>query len=153
MLYAKQTQDRKLIKELVFSFEDKVKSLIKKHKISAVGFIPPTVKRQVQLMKELERNLAIKLPSISIKKAQTPVIVAQKTLNKLEDRIENARNTIFVDETSKFVNILLIDDAVGSGATMNETARKISLREICTGKIYGLAITGSFKGFEVISEI
>jgi len=153
LLYAKQTQDKKLIRELVLEFKDKVKDFVKDKQIDAVGFIPPTIKREVQIMKEVEKNLELKLSKISIKKIKTPVVVAQKTLKKLEDRIENASSSILVDETKAFGNILLIDDAVGSGATMNEVARKIRQRDICKGKIYGLSITGSFKGFAVISEI
>ena len=56
-------------------------------------------------------------------------------------------------ENAVFKNILLLDDAVGSGATLNEVAKKIRERKICQGKIIGLAITGSFKGFDVISEL
>lgn len=80
-------------------------------------------------------------------------MVPQKTLTKLEDRIENAKNTIFVDDRQVHDNILLIDDAVGSGATLNETALQIKRKKLCTGKIYGLAIVGSFKDFDVISEV
>ena len=137
----------------MLAFKNKVDFLIKKHKIQAVGFIPPTLQRQVQLMKELERNLGLSLPTILIKKAKTPVVVAQKTLSKLEDRIENARKTIFVSNDKTYSNILLIDDAVGSGATMNETAKKLKENDIIRGKIYGLAIIGSFKSFAVISEV
>ena len=90
---------------------------------------------------------------IRLSKIKTEVIVPQKTLNKLADGIENARNTIFVDDVNQYNNILLIDDAVGSGATMNETAAKIRAKNICRGKIIGLAITGSAKGFDVISEV
>ena len=51
--------------------------------------------------------------------------VAQKTLGKLEERVRNAKETIFVDKiNSRFNNLLLIDDAVGSAATLNETAKK-----------------------------
>jgi len=48
---------------------------------------------------------------------------------------------------------LLIDDAIGSGATLNEIALQIKNRGIVNGKIIGLAITGSIKGFDVISEV
>jgi len=153
LLYAKQSQDKKLMKELTDDIRPTVNELIKKFKIDGVGFIPPTVKREVQFMKELERNLHPHIRKVSIVKIKTDIIVPQKTLNKLEDRIENARKTIIVDEKSEFDNILLIDDAVGSGATLNETALQIRGKGICKGKIIGLAITGSFKGFDVISEV
>jgi len=84
---------------------------------------------------------------------KTDFIVPQKTLNKLPDRIENAQQTFVVSETGKFNNILLVDDALGSGATMNEIASQIKHKGICKGKIIGLTITGSFKGFDVISEV
>ncbi|MCL4417171.1 MAG: hypothetical protein M1365_10810, partial [Actinobacteria bacterium] len=68
-------------------------------------------------------------------------------------RIENARQTIIVDDKRIYENVLLIDDAVGSGATMNEIARQIKDKYLVNGHIIGLAITGSFKGFDVISEV
>ncbi len=153
LLYAKQSQNKGLINELISDIEPQIQQLIKKYDINAVGFIPPTVKREIQFMKELERKSLLHLPKINIIKIKTEITVPQKTLNKLEDRIENARKTIIVDESQKYKNILLIDDAVGSGATLNETAAQIKDRGLCEGKIIGLAITGSFKGFDVISEV
>ena len=95
----------------------------------------------------------MKVSRINIVKTKNKLLIPQKTLNKLEDRIENAKKTIIVNDTRIFNNILLIDDAVGSGSTLNETALQIRRKKICTGKIYGLAIVGSFKGFDVISEV
>jgi len=152
LLYAKQSQNKKIINELIESIKTKVNKLINLEKIDAVGFIPPTIKREVQFMKILEKKLNLTLPSISIIKIKTDIIVPQKTLSKLEDRIENADSTIIVDEERKFKKILLIDDAVGSGATLNQVACKIKKRGIA-GSVVGLAITGSLKGFDVISEI
>ncbi|MEI6490223.1 MAG: DeoR family transcriptional regulator [bacterium] len=152
LLYAKQSQNRGLIKELVDQIRPQIEELIMKYKIEAVGFIPPTVKREIQLMRELERQLHLTNPKVSLVKVKTPVIVPQKTLNKLEDRIENAKGTIMVDDTKKFKTVLLIDDALGSGATINETAKKIKNQGLAD-TIIGLAITGSFSGFEVISEV
>jgi len=153
LLYAKQSQDKTLIKDLIKTFKDKINKLIKRHSIKAVGFIPPTVKREIQFMKELEKNLNLNLPILNISKVKTPIIVPQKTLSKLADRIENAKKTFFIDDNRTFNNVLLIDDAVGSGATMNKIVQKIKQGKFSKGKVYGLAITGSFKGFEVISEI
>lgn len=153
LLYAKQSQNKMLMKELILNIKPKIEELIKKCKIGSIGFVPPTVKRETQFMKELENRLHLNLRKISIIKAKTEVSVPQKTLNKLADRIENAKRTIIVDEKNEYENILLIDDAVGSGSTLNETAAKIKAKGITKGKIIGLAITGSFKGFDVISEV
>jgi len=153
LLYAKQSQDRQQIKSLIKTIKPGIEQIINKYDIDGVGFIPPTVRREVQFMKELQKHLKLPLQTLSIVKIKTPVVVPQKTLNKLNDRIENARNTIVVDDNGSYKNILLIDDAVGSGATLNETAAQIQHRKICRGKIIALAITGSYKGFDVISEI
>lgn len=153
LLYAKQSQSKALMKELITTIKPKVDYVIKKYGIDGVGFIPPTVKREVQFMKELEKNLHQNVRKVSLVKLKTEITVPQKTLHKLEDRIENARKTIIVNEASSYEHILLIDDAVGSGATLNETAAQIKNKGICRGKIIGLSITGSFKGFDVISEV
>mgnify|MGYP001570346989 FL=1 len=152
LLYAKQSQNRNLTKQLATEIKPRVIDLIKRYRIEAVGFIPPTVRREVQLMRELERRLDLPLPSLELVKVQTPVAVPQKTLSKLADRVENARETIVVAERRQFDRILLLDDALGSGATLNETARKLKDQKVAK-VVIGLAITGSFSGFEVISEV
>ncbi|MCX6763194.1 MAG: HTH domain-containing protein [Candidatus Moranbacteria bacterium] len=152
LLYAKQSQNKKLMRELADDIRLAVNGIIKKYHIDAIGFIPPTVKREVQFMKELEKNLHPSVKIITITKIKTDIIVPQKTLNKLKDRIENAKKTIVVNEPGKYKNILLIDDAVGSGATLNETSTQIKQKGIAE-KVIGLSITGSFKGFDVISEV
>lgn len=153
LLYAKQSQNRILMKEIIEYIKPNINKIIKKFKIDGIGFIPPTVKREVQLMKVLDKGLNESIRKLSISKIKTMVAVPQKTLNKLADRIENAKKTIVVEDNSTYKNILLIDDAVGSGATLNETAKKIVEKKICKGKIIGVAITGSFNGFDVISEV
>lgn len=153
LLYAKQSQNIALMRELIAEIRPKILEVVKKYNIDGILFIPPTVKREVQFMKILEEQLRLSIKRISVAKIRTQIIIPQKTLSKLEDRIENARQTIAVDDASRYRNILLIDDAVGSGATLNETARQIKNKKLARGKIIGLAITGSFKGFDVISEV
>lgn len=152
LLYAKQSQNKKLIKELIDDSRSLVEFLIKKFKIDGIGFVPPTVKRELQFMNEFKKKLNLPVREIMITKIKTDIIIPQKTLNKLNDRIENAQMTFAVEENGFFKNILLIDDAVGSGATLNEIAKKIKEKGIAK-KVVSLAITGSFRGFDVISEI
>ena len=153
LLYAKQSQNVRLMHELVKEINPKVMSIIDKYDIDGVLFVPPTVKREIQFMRELERMLRLPVRIISVGKIRTDIAIPQKTLSKLVDRIENARHTIVVEDTGSFRNVLIIDDAVGSGATINETAKQIKKRSLVRGKVIGLAITGSFKGFDVISEV
>jgi hypothetical protein len=153
LLFAKQSQNRKLINELADIIKPSVLKVIKEYNVDGVGFIPPTVKRELQLIRQIQKRLNLDTRTLVINKVKTPVAVPQKTLNKIEDRVINARETIVVEASGSYSNILLIDDAVGSGSTLNETAKKIRQRGLCRGQIIGLAITGSFKGFEVISEV
>lgn len=150
--FAKQGQNKKLMQEIIDMVKERINKLIKEKKIDAVGFIPPTIKRHLQFMHVLQKGLNLPLPHITLVKVSGPIPVPQKALSKIEDRIINAQVSIIVKDTRSFNNILLIDDAVGSGATINETAVKLKFKETAQ-TVIGLAITGSFKGFDVIQEV
>jgi hypoxanthine-guanine phosphoribosyltransferase len=154
VLYAKQSQSEKLIKEIALEIKPFVLKLIKEQQIKAVCFIPPTIPRKVQFLKELQFNLDLSLPEIQLEKAyRGEILVAQKTLSKLEERVENARESIFIKKQSvDYESVLLIDDAVGSGATLNETAKKLKIYPTVK-KIIAFAVVGSLKGFDIIQEV
>ena len=154
MYLGKTSQNKQLIAEIATIIKPGINELIKKHNIKLVCFIPPTIDRKVQFMEVLKQNLKINLPEIIAVKTIGEARIPQKTLRKLEDRIINARATIAVSPSQKInSNVLIIDDATGSGATLNETAKKI--KTIASGKIkvIGYSVVGSFKGFDVISEV
>lgn len=150
--FAKQGQNRKLTREIVSLTKERTEQLIIDKKIDAVGYIPPTIKRQLQFMNVLQKGYNLSLPHLNLLKVTGAIPIPQKGLNKIEDRIGNARASIIVKENREFNNVLLIDDAVGSGATINETATKLKSKGTAK-KVFGLAITGSFKGFDVIQEV
>lgn len=150
--YAKQGQSRPLMQEIISLTKNKLEILIKEKRIEAVGYVPPTIKRHLQIMTALQKGYNLSFPHLNLVKVSGAIPVPQKALSKLEDRISNARASIVIRDTRQFGNILLIDDAVGSGATINETAAKLKKKGTAK-KIFGLAITGSFKGFDVIQEV
>ena len=80
------------------------------------------------------------------------LIKLYKALSKIHERVANAKMSFVNIEKQQFQKILIIDDAVGSGATINEIAQKIKHNKTAN-EIIGLAITGSYKGFEVITEL
>jgi hypothetical protein len=150
--YAKQGQNKMLMKILIDEIIDKVQTIISVYNIDAIAYVPPTIKRETQLMKVLANGLKINLPSIEIQKIGGIIPVPQKSLNKIEERINNAENTFVVKGKVSFKNVLLIDDAVGSGSTLNQIAGKIKTKQLAI-TVIGLAIVGSFTGFDVITDV
>jgi len=153
VLYAKQSQNKDFTEKICNQIKRDILDIIEKHNIGAVSFIPPTVPRKTQFIVEVESCLKLNLPTIKLVKISGEVLIPQKTLSKLEERVVNARETIYVKspEAIGYKNILLIDDATGSGATFNEVAKKI--KEKSNANIFAYAIVGSIKGFDVISEV
>ena len=150
--YGKQGQNKYLMEIMMREVAERVHSFVAMHDADAVGFVPPTIRREVQIMKYIQTRLNIALPVIDIKKLSGIIPVPQKSLSKLDERIRNAENTFAVTDQRKFKNVILIDDAVGSGSTLNQIAGKIKNKEVAK-KVIGLAIVGSFKGFDVITDV
>ena len=152
LLYSKQGQSLSFMNQLIAEVKPQIESIINMYSFDAIAFVPPTVKREIQIMKLLEERCSFGLKIIKIDKLKTPIIVPQKTLSKLSDRIYNAKHSMIAKDSSTYKHILLVDDAVGSGATLNEIAFQLKDKNICK-KVTGLALVGSFKGFDVISEV
>jgi hypothetical protein len=150
--FAKQGQNKMLMEQICVLLKPVLEKLIAEKRIDAVGYIPPTIKRELQLMNYIKRSFNLSLPHINIQKVSGVIPVPQKALAKLGERISNARSSIVVDDKRVYKKILLIDDAVGSGATINETACKIKFKKMAA-VVMGFALVGSFKGFDVIQEV
>ncbi len=140
------------MKMIVSEIKYRLANFIDANNIDAIVYVPPTIKRNVQIMDFFEKNLGVALPKIKVQKIRNNIVIPQKALSKLVERVENARKTFYVGENQSYNKVLILDDAIGSGATINEIALKIRSAGLAK-EIYGLAITGSYKGFEVISEI
>lgn len=153
VLHGKQAQSKKIIKKIALECEPTIQNLIKKLKIDAVAWEPHSLPRKIPFLKELEKNMSLSAHKIQLVKAYSGEIpIAQKSLSKLEERIRNAAETIFVKNSELGAKrILIIDDAIGSGATLEETAKK--LKSMGADFVAGYAVVGSLKGFEVIREV
>jgi predicted amidophosphoribosyltransferase len=150
----KSSQNKELITEIASIVKQDIQKLIDKYSIKFICFIPPTIDRKVQFLDVLQQKLKINLPVVKVSKVASDIKIPQKTLQKLEDRIINAKTTIVVKPSQEIdSNVLIIDDATGSGATINETAGKIRNITKKKIKIIGYSVVGSYKGFDVISEV
>jgi hypothetical protein len=150
--FAKQGQNQFLMRIMIEEIRPRIIEFLQTQKADAVGFIPPTIRRELQLMKFIQTQLNLSLPVVEIRKISGMIPVPQKSLSKLEERIRNADNTFAITERRTFNRVILIDDAVGSGSTLNQIAGKIKEKGVAK-EITGLAVVGSFKGFDVITDV
>ena len=154
--YAKQSQNKSLITESVDEIIHKIECHIQRGRYSAIAIVPWSIDRKNQLLKILKNRLkSLNLPFVNIiKYYPNGIAIPQKTLKTREQRIQNARNTIFVDDKNikQYEKVFLIDDFVGSWATLNETARK--LKQSWVKQVDGFAFVGNLNlSYEVINEI
>lgn len=154
--YAKQSQNKKLINETLEIIFPRLLCLIGKGKFDAIAMTPWSIERKNQLLEYIKEALIpYKIPFVNIiKYYENGITIPQKSLKSREERIQNAQNTIYIHDSNitKYKKILLIDDFVGSGATMNETAKK--LKDDGAKEVIGFALVGNLNlSYDVINEI
>lgn len=66
----------------------------------------------------MEIKLKIQLPIVKLNTFSGIMPIPQKSVNKLEKRIVNIENSFSIPKKNVYNHIILIDDAVGSGATL-----------------------------------
>ncbi len=152
VMISKQTGDNETTKFLVEKCDAAVREICKKYSIDAVAFVSPTVQRQEQLMSRLENGVATELPRVKVYKVGARMLIAQKTLKSLKDRILNAQQTFVVESSKKYENVLIIDDALDSGATLQEISKQIIQKKL-SKKCYGLVLVASPSGYEIIHDV
>ena len=149
------SQSREFADQLIGDFLPVLSSYIEKGGFDAIAFIPPSASRRVQLMQILrKRFLSIAtVPVVDIEKQHGRVVQQQKHLSNIVRRLKNAEKTFYIVYAGKSYNkVLLVDDFVGSGATMNQIAKKL-MRQGVAKKVWGIGIIGVRKGFTVVKKV
>jgi hypothetical protein len=154
--YAKQSQNKPLIQETIDLVLPRLLCMIRSGGYDAIAMTPWSIERKNQLLKYLQYALLVcDLPFVRvIKYYENNIRIPQKSLKTRDERIQNARNTIYIHDPdiSEYKKVLLIDDFVGSGATMNETAKK--LKDEGVQVVIGFALVGNLDlKYEVINEL
>ena len=153
--YAKLAEDLGIMNTVFQWAGPLVESVVDHYKIDAIAFVPHSLPRKYPFLPRFRNFLQSRVPEVELIKISGDIPIAQKTLKSTEERRDNAVNTIFLgpDSPSRpYKRLLLIDDAVGSGATLQESARKIKQKGVAEA-VYGFAMVGSIKGFEVMNEV
>ena len=134
--------------QLVSDFLPTLVEYVKRVGFDAVAFVPPSASRLFQLMYMLRKRFSSisDLPIISIGKHHGDVPQQQKHLGSIADRLQNADFTFYVRPAKwSYDKVLLVDDFVGSGATMNQIAKKL-IQQGAAKKVWGIGIVGVRKG-------
>ena len=153
ILYAKQNSDEVLMKRIARTIEAPLLSLIAREKFDMIGLIPHSISRKKDFLESTINFLDISpTPKKIFTKIYEQHVVAQKTLKSKEERESNAEETLYLKDVDIPRRILLIDDACGSGATLNIAAKKIK-HKFPQAKIYALTFVGSMNGFDVINQV
>lgn len=133
-----------------------INMLVAKHKVDALLWVPHSLKRQVGLMDELRRQLGGTRAEIKVIKAFPAEVIPQKSISDLQMRITNAlaSNHIMTShhQLKTIRSVLIIDDAIGSNATIHGIATKLKQGNDSL-EIHAIAPVGSFKGFDIIQDI
>lgn len=155
----KEFQDRKEIENFYKEvFTKDFEELIHHYTIDTIIVIPNSVWRKISFNEYIEKKLKktfSTIPFITVKTNVFPGRRPQKKIHGICKRIENATKLFdIVDIPNKQAkNILLIDDVLWSGATMNTIAKKIKAK-VPTAQLHGYSILGSYrKWFDVVSGI
>lgn len=154
--YWKSTQNKQLINESIDEIILKLECKIKTEKYDAIAITPWSIDRKNQLLNILKNKLKIfNLPFINlIKYYSSWITIPQKSLKTREQRIKNARNTIFVYDKNiwNYKKVFLIDDFVGSWSTLNETAKKLKDEWIITVDWFAFVWNLNLK-YDIINEV
>lgn len=154
--YAKQSQNRDLIEQANNEIFLKLECIILNWNFDAIAITPWSIDRKNQLLWLLKEKLEkLNIPFLNIiKYYENNIPIPQKSLKTREQRIQNAKNTIYVEDKNinKYKKVFLIDDFVGSGSTLNETAKK--LKKEWVEKIIGFSYVWNLNlNYEVINEV
>ena len=127
LFFTKQYQDKQQFKNLISLFYRNLKCLLTTFDIDAIALTPPSISRKVQILDLVDQLLDPSIPRVPlIKYSPSKILISEKSLRRPEERIQNAKNTIFIrEENIDYNTVLLINDFVGSGAILNETAIKL----------------------------
>lgn len=146
----------RFIDTIAYELKPPLLSFIEQRQVDALLWVPHSLSRPVSLMDELKKRLATTIPHIKVMKAFPAEVIPQKSISDLQARIDNALNSNHIltnrEQLSNFKHILIIDDAIGSNATIHSIASKLR-QSVPKIVISAMSVVGSYKGFDVIQDI
>jgi hypothetical protein len=149
--HSKHGRSRELMGVLMKDITPRIEDFLRLQRPEAVAFVPPVISREVQLMTFIQSRLSLPLPIVNIRKISGKTAIPQNSIPNVKERIINSDCNFSVSGHHAYGKIVLIDDAVDSGATLNQIAYKIKHKHLAYD-VAGLAIVGNLEGFTTIAQ-
>jgi len=152
----KNEENIEIILKIAKCISPSLNSIIKENKIEYIAFIPPTKIRKVQFIDVIRSALELNLVNIELKKCNlTQKQAEQKSLRDYASRYANAKDSIILTDPNLKINgnVLIFDDVVETGVSVNECANIIDKFAITEIKIFGYAIVLNQGGVDCICDI
>ena len=92
----------------------------------------------------LKKRLALNIPIINAQKNSSLLPIQQKNLKRLKDKIIHAKKSIEIEKTEAYKKVLIIDDVLDSGASINEVAKKLIQQKLTT-EVYAFTVVANVK--------
>ena len=93
----KQHQNKQQLKSLISLFYRNLEYLLTAFDINTIALIPSSISHKVQILDLVDQLLDPSIPRIPlIKYSPSKILIPQKSLGRSEERIQNAKNTIFI---------------------------------------------------------
>ena len=95
--FLKQHQNKQQLKSLISLFYRNLEYLLTAFDINTIALIPSSISHKVQILDLVDQLLDPSIPHIPLMKySPSKILIPQKSLGRSEERIQNAKNTIFI---------------------------------------------------------
>ncbi len=122
---AKNSGNALLQLQLFRETERQLQEYIADYGVDAVAFIPGSTMQGKDLMKRWKETLDLPLPHVNLVRAIEENAVPQNIISLQTDREQAADGTLAVADHRRFRHVLLIDDELITGTTMQNAAQNI----------------------------
>ncbi len=142
---AKASKNAVLQMEIFRQTERQIHDMITEYGIEAVAFVPGATDVGKTFMKQWQQTLDLPLPHINLVRVAQDTNVPQGAISLQRDREDYTSYTMVPGDHRRFRHVLLLDDSVISGTTINQAAQSL-LKEEVTERVSAFTLLFARKG-------
>jgi len=127
---AKTSENAVLQLEIFKQTERQIHEMITEHGVEAVAFVPGSTAAGKKFIRQWQEALDLPLPHVNLVRVAEDPGVPQKAISLQVDREDYAQRTLVPGDHRRFKHILLLDDRIISGTTINQAAKSLIKEDV-----------------------